>query len=267
MRPRHSYYFLVIVFLLPTLFFLQKPAINEPVRKYSMAILKPALVIGEAVTDALTNVLGGFSNFWETFQDYGVLKAKIVVLESELLRFEEVERENSRLKKILDFKTTLKGKTIPARIIGWDASPWRKIVILDKGTNQEVQSDMAVIVPEGLVGRVLEAGPETAKVILLSDPDSRVSALSATSRTHGIAAGNGTLKLELQYLDLDSEVSVDEIVISSGVGGIYPKGIRIGRIVNIARDGGGIHLLGTIDPFVNFSKLEEVLCITRYQAE
>jgi rod shape-determining protein MreC len=126
---------------------------------------------------------------------------------------------------------------------------------------------MAVIVPEGLVGRIFEAGPETAKVILLSDPDSRVSSLTATSRTHGIATGNGTLKLELQYLDLDSEVAVDEIVISSGVGGIYPKGIRIGRVVNISRDSGGLHLLGTIEPFVNFSKLEEVLCITRYQAE
>jgi rod shape-determining protein MreC len=255
------------IFLLPLLFFLQKPAVVEPVRKLTLSIMKPALVITGAVTDAVTNFMGGFSNFWESFQDYSVLKAKIAVLESELLRFEEMERENVRLKKLLDFKTSVKGSTVPARIIGWDSSPWRKIMILDKGANEAIRENMTVIVPEGLVGRICEVGPETSKVILLSDLDSRLSAITANSRTQGVVAGNGSLKLEMKYLDLDSEVAVEEIVISSGVGGLYPKGIRIGKIVNLARDPNGLHQVGTIEPFVNFSKLEEVLCLERYQAE
>ncbi|MFA6601031.1 MAG: rod shape-determining protein MreC [Candidatus Omnitrophota bacterium] len=266
MRSRPSYVLLAIL-ILPVLFLLQKPAMTEPVRKYSLAILKPALVITEAVTDALSNLMNGFSNFWETFQDYGVLKAKIAVLESELLRFEEVEKENGRLKKLLEFKTLLNGKSVPCRIIGWDSSPWRRIVFLDKGARQGVVENMAVVVPEGLVGRVMEVGPETAKVLLLPDPDSRVSTLTTTSRTHGMAAGDGSLKLQLKYLDLESEATVDETVMTSGVGGIYPKGIRIGKIVSIARDRSGLHLVGTVEPFAPFSKLEEVLCVMRYPAE
>jgi rod shape-determining protein MreC len=266
MRSRRLLYFLIIV-LLPVLVFLKRPAVTEPVRVFSLSVLKPALVIGEAVAGAVSSVFAGFSDFWDSFHEQGVLKGRINLLESELLRFEEMERENSRLKNLLDFKNSIKGKTIPARVIGWDTSPWRKIVILDKGIRHGIRKNMAVVVPEGLAGRVFEVGPETATALLLSDPESRVSVLSDLSRTQGMIAGNSSLRLEMSYIDPDSELSVDETVISSGVGGVFPKGIRIGRVNRLFREPGSLHLGAGIQPFVNFSRLEEVLCIERYPAE
>jgi len=103
--------------------------------------------------------------------------------------------------------------------------------------------------------------PETSHVLLLVDPDARVSALADESRAHGMIEGNGSPHLEMTYLDLDSEVAVDEIAISSGVGGIFPKGIRIGKITALKRDSDGLHLRASVKSFVNFNKIEELLCI------
>ncbi len=266
MHPRRPYY-LFAVFLLPALFLLQKPSITQPIRSVSLSIVKPAVVIGEAVTNAVSNVFTGLSNLWNAFRDQGVLRARLTMLESELLRFEEMERENARLKKLIDFKTTLKGKTIAARVIGWDPAPWKKVVILDRGKNQGVKKNMAVVVPEGLAGYVFDVGLETSQVLLLTDSDSRVSALSDATRTNGIVAGNGSPNLNMTYLDLDSPITVGETILTSGVGGIFPKGIRIGKVTNISRESNGLHLVAKIEPFVHFSKLEEVICTERFLGE
>ena len=120
---------------------------------------------------------------------------------------------------------------------------------------------MAVIAPEGLVGRILEADHATSSVILLVDPDCRVSALTATSRAQGVITGIGTEKLQMKYLALDAEIAVGEDVTTSGIGSIFPKGIQIGKIESIERDSDGLHLLALVNPAVPFSKLEEVLCL------
>ena len=120
---------------------------------------------------------------------------------------------------------------------------------------------MTVVVPEGLVGRILEVEPYMAHAILLPDPDSRVSALTATSRAQGIVAGIGTDKLQMKYLALDAEVEIGEDVTTSGIGSFFPKGLLIGKIESIERDADGLHLLALVKPSVPFSKLEEVLCL------
>ena len=120
---------------------------------------------------------------------------------------------------------------------------------------------MVVVVPEGLVGRILEVEPYTAYAILLPDPDSRVSAMTSSSRAQGIITGIGTDKLQMKYLALDAEVAVGEDVMTSGIGSIFPKGLQIGKIESIERDSDGLHLLALVRPAVPFYKLEEVLCL------
>ena len=120
---------------------------------------------------------------------------------------------------------------------------------------------MAVLVPEGLVGRVMEVGANSARVLLLTDPDSRVVALGDQSRAQGVAAGDGSSRLKMEYLELESGAAVEETVSTSGMSGIFSKGIRIGKITGLMRDASGLHLEARIEPFVRFSKLEEVLCL------
>jgi len=260
MRRWRSYYFLVIPVVALIAFFLY-PRLNESVHAVFSTLTRPAFVLGSSLRDGLYAIRYQSGNFLDAVGKQKEYLARIQELEGQLIRFRELDRENQRLKKLLNFSLPLATRTIGARVIGEDVTPWKKIVLLDKGSRNNLKKDMAVVVPEGLVGRILEAGPYTAHAILLSDPDSRVSALTATSRAQGIIAGIGTDKLQMKYLALDAEVAIGEDVTTSGVGSIFPKGLQIGKIEAIERDADGLHLLALVKPSVPFSKLEEVLCL------
>ncbi len=266
MRRQRRFYFL-FVFLLPLLFVLQNPRIAEPLRSASLTIFKLVLLVGQSITGVFTGFRDGFGRFWHSFQSQEKLEKRIAELESQVVSHKELARENERLKKLVDFRSAVSGKTIAARVIGWDGTPWRSTVLLDKGSQQGIKKDMAVIVAEGLAGRIVESGPMTARMMLLTDPDSRVSTLTEQSRAQGVSGGNGTGALEMSYLELESGAAVGETVLTSGLGGVFPKGIRVGRIASLGRDASGLHLLARIEPFVQFSKLEEVLCLASSQGK
>jgi rod shape-determining protein MreC len=266
MRSKRPYYFLA-VFALPLLVFLQNPHVKEPLRGASFAVMKPFFLLVSATTDGISNTQEAISRFWKTFHTQPALENRVVELEAEVNRLQEMSKENDRLRKILEFRDTLAGKKIAAQVIGWDPSPWRKTLILDKGTSQGIKKDMAVIVPEGLIGRILEAGPSTSRVILLQDSDSRVSGIAEQSRAQGVVAGNGSAELTMEYLELESSVEVGDVVSTSGLNGLFPKGIRIGKITALSKDSTGLHLQAKIHSFVRFSKLEEVICLGSSQGK
>lgn len=265
LRPRRPYY-LFAVFVLPLLVILQSQKITEPLHTFSLTLLKPVLIVGDTAAGIATGTRDFFVRLWKAFQNQEVYERKIADLENEVRRLQEAGKENERLKKIVDFRKAFAGKSIVARVIGWDPSPWRKTVILDKGTRHGLRKDMAVIVPEGLAGRIFEAGPETARVVLMTDSDSRVSAVADQSRAQGVVAGDGSSKLKMSYLELESSVALEETILTSGTG-LYPKGFRIGKVTGLNKDASGLHLEATIQSFVQFSKLEEVICIVSSQAK
>lgn len=260
MRLNRSYTFLAVA-AVPLFIFLQQPRLSESLHAATISLLKPVLVFGDSVAGGFESVREDTAVFWKTFRDEREARKKITELESQVQEFDEIRRENERLKKLLEFRETVEGQNIAARIIGWDMSPWKKTVILDKGTGQGVRKDMAVISTEGLVGRVMEAGTGASRVLMLIDPDSRTSAVTSESRAQGVAAGDGSPLLKLTYLDLDSGIHVGETVMTSGVTGLSPKGIRIGVVESIAKSPEGLHLEAVVKPFVNFTKQEEVLCL------
>ncbi len=260
MRRWRSYYFLAVPVILLIAFF-QYPRLNESVHSVFSTLARPAFVLGNSLREVLYAVRYQSGNFVDAVGKQKEYLARIQELEGQLVRFREMDRENQRLKKLLNFSLPLATRTIGARVIGEDVTPWKKIVLLDKGSRHHLKKDMAVVVPGGLVGRVLDVEPYTAHAILLTDPDSRVSALTATSRAQGIVAGTGTGRLQMKYLALDAEVAIGEDVTTSGVGSIFPKGLQIGKVESIERDNDGLHLLALVKPSVSFSKLEEVLCL------
>lgn len=264
MRRWRSYYFLAVPVIVLIAFF-QYPRLNTFFHSVFSALARPALALGSNLRDGFYAVRYQSGNFLNAVGKQKGYLSRILELEGQLARFRELERENQRLKKLLNFSLPMGMQTIGARVIGEDVTPWKKIVLLDKGSRHHLKKDMAVVVPEGLAGRILEVEPYTARAILLPDPDSRVSALTATSRAQGIIAGIGTDKLQMKYLALDAEVAVGEDVMTSGVGSIFQKGLQIGKIESIERDRDGLHLLALVTPFVPFSKLEEVLCLASSQ--
>ncbi|MBN1689150.1 MAG: rod shape-determining protein MreC [Candidatus Omnitrophica bacterium] len=260
-------YVLFLFGILSFIFLIQRPGFGESIHGWTLTVLKPALVTGTAFANGVSHLKVEMARFWQTFHARGEMEDKLARLESEVIRLREVEKENERLQGLLDLKETQSPKAVAARIIGRDPLPWQKTVILDKGHHGGIQKGMAIVLHQDLIGRIVEVGPSTSRGILLTDVDSRASAITSEKRAQGIVAGDGTPMLEMKYLELDSEVSVGETVLTSGVGGLFPKGIRIGKIVALERDPDGLHLLAEIEPAIKFSKLEEVLCLDYFQEE
>ena len=189
------------------------------------------------------------------------LTERIQELEQELTLLQEEKQENVRLKKLLKFQQTNQKRTVSAQIIARDISHWTYYAVINKGTADGIRSEMAVVTGEGLVGKVVNATAHSARIILLIDSESRVSALVQETRDVGLVEGTGSPFLRMSYIDLHAQIGVGQAIISSGFGGIYPKGIPIGEIVQIGEDKGELGLYAVVKPLVLFSKLEEVLCL------
>jgi rod shape-determining protein MreC len=152
-------------------------------------------------------------------------------------------------------------QTAAAQIIGSAASPDFRTVTIDKGTFAGLHTDMAVIAPGGVVGRVVVAGPRASRVQLLVDRNAAAGALIERSRAQGVAVGAADDRLRLEYVSETSDVSVGDRVVTSGIDGIYPKGFVIGTVEAVDKNGPAYRSI-SVRPSVNFSSLEDVLVVT-----
>lgn len=180
--------------------------------------------------------------------------------ENSLLREKAITSE--RLRELLRFSKKIPGPMLPAQIIGTDPSSWFRTIVIDKGTKHGVQRGMAVVAPEGAVGHVLQTAPHCAKVLLITDFNSAVDVLIQRSRAKGIAEGNGENRCRLKYATRIQDIQPGDRVVTSGMGGRYPKGLVIGKIRKVEKKSYGLFQNAEITPSVNFAKLEEVFVIT-----
>lgn len=176
-------------------------------------------------------------------------------------QLKELELSNQRLRKLLDFKQTLQWRSIAAEVIGKDPSPWFKTIIVDKGKADGVVAGLPVVSHLGIVGQVTESSSRFSKVLLLIDQNSAVDALDQTTRARGIIRGGGDGQFEFRYVLRKHDISVGDTVVSSGVDGVFPKGIRIGEVTDVIKGNSGMFQEVTVTPYVNFEKLEEVLIL------
>ncbi|MFC1876733.1 rod shape-determining protein MreC [Thermodesulfobacteriota bacterium] len=173
----------------------------------------------------------------------------------------EFELSHSRLQGLLEFKPDLKRQVAAAAVVGKDPSPWLKTVVIDKGKDEGVQRGMPVVTPDGIAGLVIDASTGYAKVLLITDQNSAVDALTQSSRARGIVKGESSSKLRLDYVLRRHDIVEGDIIISSGLDGVFPKGIRIGYVHEVIKPNSGIFQEVTVTPYVDFEKLEEVLVI------
>ncbi len=175
----------------------------------------------------------------------------------------EVELSNQRLQTFLDFKKETEDQVVAAEVVGQDPSNWFKSIIIDKGKASGVVKGMPVVIPEGIVGQVVMASAQYAKVQLMIDRNSAVDALVQRTRARGIVQGKSGDRCQFQYVLQKNDVAVGDVVISSGLDGVYPKGLRIGEVSSVVRRNAGIFQDVEVASFVDFEKLEEVLVIIR----
>ncbi len=242
---------------LSVLIIITKPAIFNPTRIASLNTTAPALNAARRTSSFIKRLIP-FASYRDEIKR---LHSKIDAYSQEILRLKAIEADNSRLKGLLYFKKQVPFWTVPAQVIGRDPSNWSNSVIIDKGRDQSIRPNMAVVSPRGIVGRVVEAGRNSAKVLLITDPNSKVGAILEKNREGGIVVGRPGGACKMIYISLDSDMAIGDKVFTAGYGAIFPKGILIGEVAGCGKEPGRLYKYAIIRPSQDFSKLEEVLCI------
>ena len=189
------------------------------------------------------------------------LKKEIALLRRQRFEAEELYLENIRLRKLLDFKEKSVYPLTAASVIGYEPSNLSSVIIIDKGRRHGIAQGYAVITNDGLVGRIVELGDTTSKVLLINDINSGVAALVQRSRQKGLVSGTLGGELILRYLPPDADVKISDLVITCGLSDLYPKGILIGEVAEIREEDGQPEMFAVVRPSAKLTKLEEVLVV------
>lgn len=193
------------------------------------------------------------------------LRRQIGRLRIEEVRLREDAAQARRLQTLFDFRSQFITGTLPAQVIGSSGSRVSRVIYLDKGSGDGVEKDMAVITPNGIVGKVLQAMPTSSQVLLINDQSSGVGAILEHSRLHGVIKGTADGDVVLQYIMEGEPVQVGETVLTSGGDLIFPKGLPIGVVERIDSDAAGVFHNIRLRPAADLNRLEEVLVVTEVQ--
>jgi rod shape-determining protein MreC len=196
-------------------------------------------------------------------QDNQALQQQIQQLQLDQVRLKQDAEQAQRLQALLGFKEQFISQTAAAQVIGSSGSEQSRIVYLDKGSNQGIATDMAVISADGVVGKIIRVFANSSQVLLINDQSSGVGALLEQSRLQGILKGKASGELILDKIMSDEEVKPGEKVLTSGGDQIFPKGLPIGTVARVAT--GSQFLQVTLQPSAALNHLEEVLVITQKQ--
>jgi len=211
--------------------------------------------------------------------ELGVLRQRVNELEqinaglrAENFSLREVERENERMRRILAFAQTrpgleLRGAQIIARVIGQESTNFLNYIEIDLGASHNIAVGMPVVTEQGLVGRISEVNNVTSKVLLITDPSSAVNAILQSSRLNGIIQGTPNGDLIMDFIPQGPVFSVGEVVLTSGMGVRFPRGIPIGQVIERRQRDIDIFQQAVVRPSIDFSSLELVAIVTNFDPQ
>lgn len=210
----------------------------------------------DAVSDTWNNYL------WlvNTRQRNILLENENQQLRAQLQQTEEISQQNKRLRKLLAFVDDLDLPALPAQVIGEDASDWARTIIIDKGSAAGLTNGLPVVSAQGVVGRIIKIAPNSSRVLLITDASSAVAALIQRTRTRSVARGRGA-DLSVEYALRNADINVRDLLVTSGMGGVFPKGLPLGFVTDVKTDQFGLFQQVRATPTVDFSHLEEVMVI------
>lgn len=191
------------------------------------------------------------------------LREDVKQLNSALAAAGEALRENDRLGRLLELRKNVREKTLAATVIGEDVTPWFRTLTVDRGVADGIQEGMPVLAADGVVGQTIKVTEHSSRVLLLTDHASGIASMIQRSRARGVVKGRGDNLCSLEFAMRGEDVQVGDQVISSGIGGVFPKGLPIGEVVMVRKGEYGIFQTITVRPHVSISHLEEVLVMLR----
>jgi rod shape-determining protein MreC len=219
-------------------------------------------------------ITGGTRGLWDRYIDLVGVQSENEQLRNRLRELEargtnrgEMELMNRRLKRLLALQKELPTRAVAASVTARDASVWFQSLTLNKGQFDGIAAGMPVMAPEGVVGLISSTSQHASRVILLTDPNSGIDVLVQRTRVRGIVSGlleQGTI---LKYVKRSDDVRVGDRVVASGLDGVFPKGLPVGRVTRVSRKDRGLFLYAEVTPEADASRLEEVLVAQSSGAE
>lgn len=219
---------------------------------------------------AVTKTISMTQSVWRTYflsvlavEENRDLKKRLSKAMEVWNRSEELEHENRRLRKFVNFTQKFPATYVAAQVIARDPSPWFKTLIIDKGAADGLSKGAPVLVSEGIVGQVIQVGDDFAKVLLVIDRNSSVDALVQDTRVRGMVKGNNDDPCTFVYALRKDDIKPGETIVSSGLDRVFPKGLKIGTVRAVAKEHSQLFQDIIIETSVDFDKLEDVLVLQK----
>lgn len=230
-------------------------------RKLVLEAATPLESIVNSSTECVSNIWKRYIFLVGLEEENRRLRKKVDSLTKEVNYYQEIHIEGMRLKKLLALKGKVDYPTVAARVIGRSRSSVFKTILINIGTTDGVKLEFPVLIDEGVIGRIIETSWNASRVLLLIDYNSNVDALIQGSRAQGVLQGRGSEGCILKYVHRLEEVQAGDKIISSGLAGVFPKGVLLGTVTRVKKKKFGLFQEIEVTPAVDFSKLEEVLVI------
>lgn len=234
-------------------------------RLYDRVILGISAPIQSVISWGLDLLTYGFQNYGylvHTRQENLALLDDNRKLLNQIANLRETLQENVRLRKLLSFEEKYQLQSVVARVIAKDVSTEFRAIRINRGENAGIRRNMAVLTNEGVVGRILRTTASTADVVTMLDLQSAIDGVNERSRARGVIEGLTDEACQMRFTIRTDDIQAGDVLISSGLGGVFPKGIPIGTVSKVNRKPFGITQDVEVKPVVDFSKLEEVLVVT-----
>lgn len=231
------------------------------VERAMMSVLAPVLKPVYRLSGFVVDVWDGYVRLVDTHRENLQLREDIRRLNERVRESNELYLTNQRLERLLDMKKNVKSPVVAAEVVGEDATSWFRTLILNRGSSNGIREGMAVIAADGIVGQIVKVAASTSRVVLLTDHASGIAATIQRSRARGVVKGKSEMLCTLDFTTREEDVKVGDLVISSGIGGVFQKGLPIGEVTMVKRGEYGIFQTVTIRPSVNLAHLEEVLIV------
>ena len=239
----------------------------EMVRGGFSTITMPFRMAGSAIAMPFQGIGNIFSNLTADQQTLSDLKAENEQLRSRNAELEETNQSTQRLQGLLDLKNTYNLQSTGARVISGSTDSFNNTIVIDKGTSSGLAVGMPVVDSGGVIGQIIECSPTTSTVRLITDEKSGVAAMVQSSRAQGMLMGSASRQITLNLINTNQKVAVGDTVVTSGLGGVFPKGLPLGKVTSVEAAPGSLYYTIVVEPYGNVSTNEEVMVITSLSEE
>lgn len=235
---------------------------RDPIGPLLLELMRPLQIGAQATVTKLREIQQGYITLRRLASENERLKGRTLELEAERNRLLEAEATNRRLRELLEFRSQLPPGSLTAAVIANSASTWFHSFILNKGSADGVLQGMAVVSPVGVIGQVVAVTSNSSKVLLITDPHSGVDVFDQRSRARGIVSGSLESGPMMKYSKRSEDIQEGDRLITSGLDGIFPKGLLVGTVVKVRKKSFGLFQYVEVALAVDPSRLEEVLVVS-----